>query len=93
MISYNINLLNHLNHKSRVEEAGNEKVARKHIKFYYGNLYSRIHPRLLSLHCVAQHAKILRDDVRHLFDMTMKLNINPHDDFLVIETAHSIYWI
>lgn len=40
---------------------------------------------LLSLLCFKHNTKDTWNDVRHLFNMTMKLNINPHDDFLVIE--------
>lgn len=40
---------------------------------------------LLSPLCFKKNTKDTSNDVRHLFNMTMKLNINPHDDFLVIE--------
>ena len=84
-------LLNRLNHNCRVRFE--KKTIETHKIILWKFIFS-ISTKLLSLHCSTTiHAIDTFNDVRHLFDMTMKLNINPHDDFLVIEAAYRIYRI
>jgi hypothetical protein len=82
MISRYINLLSELNHNSYISIGKN--CATEVIKFYDGNLFSCFHRAFITALFQTAHKRYL-NDIRHLLNMTMKLNINPHDDFLVIE--------